>query len=109
AQGATVGSSTNNELQFAGTNAPTSGNDITGVRVRIYRNMNGLGGGPGYSNYIDIPAPSGGWTWTEVNNLEGDIWVENDGFGGHFFAISIFTDGKTETLLSGERLSGSGA
>lgn len=53
-------------LIAGGTTAPTSGANITQVRIRV----GGIPtGGFVYSSYITLTVPFGGWTWAKVNDL----------------------------------------
>lgn len=82
-----------NDLQATGTDSPTSGGTITQVRARAYIKSNnapttgtaviytsayaellGTVAVVGsdidvYTAYVTLSAPSGGWSWTQVNNL----------------------------------------
>lgn len=51
------------ELRADGTNAPSSGDTITQVRIRNHN-------GTGWGSYVTLSAPSGGWTWAKVQGLE---------------------------------------
>ena len=95
----TTTTSSINKLIGKGTNAPGTGNTITSVRCRVFHQglyvsgtVTGSGRvnirdssdtealgfvsraldtnfGPGWSDYKTLTAPSGGWSWTEVQNL----------------------------------------
>jgi len=78
---------TTNYLQGNGTNAPSSGGLITGVRARFYvepqasfchYNIYTSGGTPlaytettstGWTSYVSLSTPSGGWSWSILQNL----------------------------------------
>lgn len=90
-----IGSESSKFLYGAGTTAPTSGSNITQVRARIYHSPQNNAGSftgvtkiytaslaetigtittsstsAGYIAYVTLSTPSGGWTWTKVNELE---------------------------------------
>lgn len=77
-------------LTGAGTNAPTDGDSISTVKVRSYGYVSSegnqygvniaheyedLGGltvdstSPGWTGYVTLGAPTGGWTWQKINDL----------------------------------------
>lgn len=86
-------------LSAEGTNAPASGSAITQVRARIYADVgfgsvldayireDTAGSGnllgtisdanmpatPGWSSYVTLSAPGGGWTWAKVQSLAVDL------------------------------------
>src|SRR3990167_247638 len=94
ARTSTIGSTSSNYIMGEGTDAPTSGGTITQVRARA--NVWGTGIVPGkcncvfytnglaeslgsislvvepqgWTSYIVLTAPSGGWTWQKINDLE---------------------------------------
>ena len=63
----TAGTSSSNYLEVDGTNAPASGGVIVAVKARLY-------GQNGWSSYITLSAPSGGWDWTKVQALSVRAW-----------------------------------
>jgi hypothetical protein len=89
----TAGSTSSNFLRGDGTTAPTSGDEITQVRARLNGGSNIVGpdhvarsaiyteslgellGTPnianpqGWSDYVVLSTPSGGWTWDKLNKL----------------------------------------
>lgn len=95
--GATSGSSSSNFTFAGGTNAPGSGGTITGVYVRVRASAasgtlnvglwtNGLGESLGtysfamrstteYKDWQLVTAPTGGWTWAKVQELEAKVWL----------------------------------
>lgn len=79
----TAGSPTSNYLSGVGTTAPGSGNiiryvtftvqTVTGnVALAVYDGATQLTN-QAVDGYV-CPYPSGGWTWTNVNGLEGRFW-----------------------------------
>jgi hypothetical protein len=93
----TTGTVSSNYLEGIGTNAPASGGEIIEVRYRAYHgitagsgDMNSqvrttgwgeqLGGhsenaSPSWENWQLLTEPSGGWTWSSVQNLEIRNWL----------------------------------
>ena len=95
----TPASASTNRLIGKGTNAPGTGGTITSVRCRVFQQGLYVSGtvtgngrieirdssdteqlgfiaeplatdfGPGWSDYKTLTAPSGGWSWTELQNL----------------------------------------
>lgn len=59
-------------LVGGGTNAPTSGGTISGAVARVYFSSN-VTGAAYTSPDVALTTPSGGWTWTKVNNLIASI------------------------------------
>jgi hypothetical protein len=118
ASSSTVGSATSNELVVEGTNAPSSGDNITQVRARFYGveggvNSSGieiytdgesetlfsqtglLGSTEGWTAYQTLTEPSGGWTWAKIQALEFKIWVDSLLTGSvaiHVAEIEVTTD-----------------
>ena len=116
-----VGTETQRELRGEGTNAPASGDTITTVKVRvsmssddgsqvkanfkIYENggITELASGDAdissatgvWSDYFEVSVPSGGWDWTDVQNLEIVIWATSIDLGSfiriHAAEFSIVT------------------
>lgn len=102
----TNGSSTTNEIEGAGTNAPTSGESIVKVEARFFRGgsntaegttliysaskaellgtINGVTGG-GFTSYVELTTPSGGWTWQKINDLVALCYKTS----GTTFAVSV--------------------
>jgi len=54
-------------IQAGGTNSPTSGGAISGVRARILCSSNL--DAPAWNEYEDLTAPAGGWTWTVISHM----------------------------------------
>lgn len=100
----TTGSISANYIHVEGTRTPATGGAISSVKLRIWANTsatrvlgyaiytNALGEtlldstytlptSLGYSSWIDVPAPSGGWDWTKVGALEARFWRTADGSG----------------------------
>jgi len=90
----TLGSETTNEVIIEGTNAPASGADIFSVRARYYANFSG---GDGWSDYVELSIPSGGWTWAKLQALEAITYYTQQ--IGEYGALSIYTNGLGERLL----------
>lgn len=85
----------NNSLTAQGTTAPTTGATISLVRARAYNSVNAAGflqtnildgainigiisissGSSGYTSYINLTVPSGGWTWSKIKNLNVESHV----------------------------------
>jgi len=63
-------------LTGTGTTAPTSGATINSVKARLYASS---GASPSWSNYVTLTAPSGGWTWQKVNDLEANVGAFDEG------------------------------
>ena len=110
-----TGSNSSNEITIAGTNAPASDGTISHVMVRVYGNDGGYsdvlrteiftdGGQPageslgtvdvesgidGWSEYISLSTPTGGWSWAKVQALESATWHESGSFAPYFSKIEI--------------------
>lgn len=86
---ANFSSASADNLVVEGTNAPSSGDAISSIRVRAYGIRSGTcdvtirtdGAGEtlgtaiiptstGWGNYVNLTVPSGGWTWAKVQALE---------------------------------------
>lgn len=96
------GTATSNYLEIQGTNAPATGGTINSVRVRTY-NSDSTSSEPyplKTSAFFTLTAPTGGWTWTQVQGLEARIFIVNDGSGGDNAKIVVYADGQAETLLT---------
>jgi len=97
-----IGNTATKNLIGKGTNAPSSDKQITQVRARAYVQKGGPGpntstkiytesqaellgnvqytsGTPGYSSYIILSTPSGGWTWDKIKKLESYMIDGNTG------------------------------
>jgi hypothetical protein len=73
----TTSASTSDYLEGDGTTAPTSGDFIEEVEVRVY---GGYDSGSGnWSSYVSLTTPSGGWTWTKLNGLTVRIYPQDMG------------------------------
>lgn len=99
------GTSTFGYLYAEGTNAPATGDLIGNVRVRIYGTTDSMAftssvnatvytdgmaeelgtatksgdwvtNTTGWSDYVTLAKPTGGWTWAKVQSLEVKIWSE---------------------------------
>lgn len=117
------GSSASEYLQTVGTNAPTSGDTIESVRVRIYATgaitdnetanawiatSSGfteiLGTayaripGGGWGDYYTLKAPVAGWTWTTLNNLALRVWATNMAASGFLGVSRVEFEVTTSTL-----------
>jgi hypothetical protein len=88
----TIGSDSNNALSGAGTSAPTSGDTISQVRAMIGGFLTNLADGDAaiytaskgellgtahleiastsFGDWVTLSAPTGGWTWTKLSQLE---------------------------------------
>jgi hypothetical protein len=86
----TGGTKTSNEVQIAGTNAPASGGTINRVMVRV---SNGTSWGASQT----VTAPTGGWTWQEVQNLEMVAFYYTTAFS---VAVQVFQDGDVDLVNS---------
>jgi len=118
---ATAGSTSSNYLFGEGTNAPTSGGTISQVRARMYSYgrlgdagmictiyTNGLGESLGivygttmntvWSNYTVLSAPSGGWTWQKIKNLEVKIY-HSTGTSSTLRVYRVEVEVTTSTLI----------
>lgn len=85
-----------NFLHGQGTSAPTSNtSSITQVRFRVYGSQNGSSAA--WGGWVTIPAPSGGWTWTKLSNIEVKFWVQWDDEAIH---AEVYSDGLAQTLVS---------
>src|SRR3972149_3668988 len=99
-----TGSSTINELYGQGTNAPSSGPTIATVRMRVWGQVSnstfntvghgeiftdGLGESlgsvtwvnniaPGWTDWVTLSTPSGGWDYTKLAALEAVFWKTAD-------------------------------
>lgn len=104
-----AGSNSTNYIGIEGTNAPGSGDNISSVRVRMFLNSdtpvsvtvstdtqaeqlgtlqastNNTGGG--WSSYLTLNTPSGGWTWTKVQALEARVFKFN-GLAGNGVSVA---------------------
>lgn len=84
---------------IGGTNAPSSGDTITQVRARAFGGYGGIStieveyftdtkaqslgshfidinsgaGSPGWSDYVTLSTPTGGWTWAKLQALEAEF------------------------------------
>lgn len=97
-----AGSTSSNYVLGEGTNAPTSGSTITQVRARVYGGINGGGGAlyaaiytnglgellgtpsagedvPAYGSYVTLTAPTGGWTWQALSDLDVKVYASASG------------------------------
>lgn len=104
--GDNTGSVSTNYLFAAGTDAPSSIDEITLVRARVHYNDNG--GAGVWSSYRTIPAPTGGWTFSVLQSLEIKIYWLFDGGGGDEVYLAIYTDSLGE-LLDNNLYAGVGA
>ncbi|MCK5095960.1 MAG: hypothetical protein KAR24_01255, partial [Candidatus Pacebacteria bacterium] len=120
-----------NRLNFDGTNAPTTGLEITLVRARVYAYTetagatDGVGFGissgvetlvnwsahdttttPAWSEYVVVSAPSGGWTWQKVNDLNTSLFKPDSG-GNNTHVGRIEIEVTSVSLL--DKLSGTDA
>jgi hypothetical protein len=87
----TSGTETTNEIYIEGTNAPSSGGDIIGVRVRMH---GGTNASQSWGTWVTLYTPSGGWTWAKIQALE--VTVHGSGIGLYG---QVYTNAKAETLL----------
>ena len=113
----TPGSASSNYLLIEGTNAPTSGSGISQVRARLYGSGDSFVGdttvsGPiytnekaellgtpsaeydldddGWSEYVTLSAPSGGWTWAKTQALEVYVFATAaDLFDGSIYRVEV--------------------
>ena len=69
--GTSADTSAGDNLVGVGTNAPSTGNTISQVRMRFYGSLNG--GSFSWSSYATLSTPSGGWTWAKVQALEARL------------------------------------
>jgi hypothetical protein len=108
-----TGSKTSNYLLAGGTDAPTSGDAITGVKARIYAypdpgqtvsttiytdglaeelgSVTKSGGSAGFSSYVDLSVPTGGWTWEKIAALEAKIYA-TAGQWAHYVQFDVGVD-----------------
>jgi len=95
ASASALGSTSSNFLLGQGTTAPAAGFPIRLVQVRSYSfsfdyivTINiysaglgellgtvSVGGGTGFGAYVDLAAPTGGWTWQKVQDLEAKAFA----------------------------------
>jgi hypothetical protein len=105
-------------LDGTGTTVPTTGSTILEVKSRIYGSPNTLSFnvyhsaelllGPsnapattGWGDWDNVSAPTGGWTWQKVNDLEVRI-SQAGAVGGVAYAIQfqVYSYGPTPTVVS---------
>ena len=79
AQTTTNGSNSSNYIQIEGTNAPSSGDNISLVKARVYSTDSD---GADVSSLTTITAPGGSWDWSKIQSLETRIWFHFDIFAG---------------------------
>lgn len=106
------GSTSSNYLKAEGTNAPSSGGNITQVRARVNDNSGSdiaeatiytdglaesLGSpqspfGTGWGSYVVLSTPSGGWTWVKVAALEVKIYSISGAGGVTRVEVEVTSD-----------------
>lgn len=126
----TIGSTSTNYLDGRGSTAPTTGNAITQVRVRQYANSGSINtltsviytGGLGeqlgtvsttlstsdtYTSYVTLTAPTGGWTWAQVADLETKTYSNSASKTGKLSRIefevtstSVITGTKNQSAIA---------
>ena len=105
-----AGTPTTKLLIAGGTDAPSTGDTITQVRARMYRDWTdessggariytdaqeellGIvysGYGTGWSPYYTLDSPSGGWTWAKIQSLEANLYSYSSGEFGNNFIYKI--------------------
>lgn len=106
-------------IEGTGTNAPTTGGDISQVRARIFSygiitdvevanlnvyhgsqllgNVTKTGPGASWSQYVTLNAPSGGWTWQKVNDLRARVWASNMAGSGYLAVGRMEVEVTSET------------
>jgi hypothetical protein len=97
----TEGSTTSNYLYGKGTTAPSTGASITQVRAR-------LDDGTGYGSYVTLSAPTGGWTWTKVQDLSVYTYLRNAGSGYYDFGSSVYFQSELLGTASSNAAANSG-
>lgn len=108
----TGGSTASNYLMAEGTNAPSSGDDITSVSARIYSDgdtttgttsaaiyTDGLGellgtatnttSSNSWGAYTLLSTPTGGWTWAKVQALETKVYISSFDASAQIMRVEI--------------------
>ena len=85
----------NNYLKGQGTNATLLDGEIEKVSFRAYASDNGAS--PHWSDYVELTAPTGGWTFQKVKDLEVRFWTSSINYD---IMADIYTDGEAELLDS---------
>jgi hypothetical protein len=89
-----AGSNSQDYLEIAGTSAPASGDEILEVRARI---SGGVGSLEGTSFWTTLTAPSGGWTYSALQNLEARCYFAS-------FELDLKVEATISTSGQGEQL-----
>lgn len=120
------GSPTSRELVLRGTTAPTSGDSITSVQARIYAESFEIGqtyasirllnsatqlglpnygsNAPGWSGYVTLSTPSGGWNWPDLQTLEARCYYDdfsNPGNTGGVYRVEFLVNSTNTYYFDG--------
>ncbi len=93
------GSTSARYLHATKTNAPSSGSTITQVRVRMYGATSQVAAT--WGSYATLTAPTGGWTWSKLQNLEIKAWHEYVTFNHTGLYFNVYTESLGESLGNG--------